>query len=240
MAKIPAYKEMYRTLKREILEGEYSVGELLPTETRLGVRFQASRTTVRRAMNMLAQEGFVRMKQGYGTVVLDCKARQKMNRITSVSETLQKKGHHVTARRIEADIRPASLHIAKMLGIREDTPVVRLQRLVDMDGKPLAIMKNYIPVALVPGIENSLKEIPSLYQYLEDRYGIIIQAAQDNYSARNASAEEAELLDVPEGTALLYLRRVCYTENGPVTVDRVLVLGDRYEVELSMTGREKN
>jgi len=51
---IPRYQWVYNSLKTQIEVGDYKVGELLPPEPDLQKKFQVSRTTVRKAVEMLA------------------------------------------------------------------------------------------------------------------------------------------------------------------------------------------
>lgn len=237
----PAYARVYETIKREIMEGEYPIGTLIPTEPELEKRFGVSRTTVRRAMDLLARDGFIRAQQGYGTKVLDYKSRQNLNLITSVSETLRRAGHKVESRSMYIDLITPSPRLAEELDLQEGEKVARVQRLQTVDGHPLAIMKNYIPARLVPGIEEyNNGTILSLYQFLEDQYNIVIETAHDNISARNADFTEAQMLEVPVGTALLHMKRVCFSAGRPVCSDRLSLLGDRYELEVNMVGRDRS
>lgn len=239
MMKGPAYARVYNIIKREIEEGEHPVGSLLPAEPELEKRFSVSRTTIRRAMDLLARDGLIRAQQGYGTTVLDYKTRQNLNGITSISETMRRRGHNVSLKSIYVDVVEANPHVRDDLKLAPGEKVARVQRILMNDGHPLAIMKNYIPYSMVPGIENRTEEIQSLYQFLEDYYGISIESAHDNISARNADFTEAQMLDVAVGTALLYLRRVCFADGRAVCVDRCTVLGDRYEFEVNLIGRTK-
>lgn len=56
-------------IRNKIVSGEYREGEKLPTETELMNLFQVSRSTVREAMRMLANSGWVTVQQGSGTYV---------------------------------------------------------------------------------------------------------------------------------------------------------------------------
>ena len=91
MSHIPAYKEVYSKLKEELKEGIYPAGSLLPTESELEKIFHVSRTTIRKAISILSLEGYVKTKQGYGTEVLNIFTVQKLNQITSITETLRQK-----------------------------------------------------------------------------------------------------------------------------------------------------
>ena len=71
MARIPAYRKMYAHLKNEIKTGNYQPGSFLPTEAEMEKEFGVSRTTVRKAISMLTQEGYLSVRQGRGTEVQD-------------------------------------------------------------------------------------------------------------------------------------------------------------------------
>lgn len=237
--KMPAYAAVYEVLKREIMDGELPVGSLIPSEPELERRFSVSRTTVRRAVELLSRDGLVKAQQGKGTQVLDSKTSQNLNVVTSVSETFRKKGYEVRPKVMNIDIVPSTQHIAQDLGIREGELVARVQRIQLADEQPVAIMKNYIPAYMVPGIEHQAEQISSLYMYLEERYNINIESAKDRISARNADFREAQMLEIPVGSALLYMRRICYSKGRPVCADRLSIIGDRYELEISMVGRSR-
>ena len=76
MANLPSYKIMYQKLKEDIDNNVYPIGTYLPTEGELEKLFQVSRTTVRHAVDLLAREGRVHVKQGAGTQVLDATEKQ--------------------------------------------------------------------------------------------------------------------------------------------------------------------
>lgn len=238
--KSPAYAVVYEVLKREIMDGEIPVGSLIPSEPELEKRFSVSRTTIRRAVELLSRDGLVKAQQGRGTQVLDSKTSQNLNMVTSVSETFRNRGYEVRPKAMHIDIVPSSPHIAQDLAIEEGEPVARIQRIQLANELPVAIMKNYIPAYMVPGIERQAEHINSLYMYLEERYRISIESAKDRISARNANFNEAQMLEIPVGSALLYMRRVCYAKGRPVCADRLSIIGDKYELEISMTGRSKN
>src|SRR5512137_610788 len=101
---IPRYLWVYDSLKNQIETEDYKVGDFLPPEPELQKTFRVSRTTVRKAVEMLAQQGFVYIRQGKGTQVLDFKATQKLGNVTSFSETLREKGFTVTHADVRVDL----------------------------------------------------------------------------------------------------------------------------------------
>lgn len=239
MGRIPAYKAMHDHLKNEIKSGKYPIGELLPTEAELEKSFQVSRTTVRQAMGLLEKEGLVEIKQGRGTIVLDYKTRQDLNKVTSVTESLRRRGYEVRTKSMDIDQIPAEELLAKDLGTVQGSPVARVQRIQLADEKPVVVMKNYIPCDLVPGIQQYIGHFSALYQFLEEQYQIEIDAAKDKITAKPADFTESEMLGVPIGTVLLCIHRVCFQNGRAVCVDDVSILGSQYELEITMNGRYK-
>lgn len=240
MAKNPAYKQVFQQLKKEIIDGEYSVGEFLPTESQLEKQFNVSRTTIRRATELLAREKLVHIKQGRGTRVLEYKTQQTLNLVTSVSETLRKKGYHVTTKSMSIDRTEATVSQAQELDIEPGDFLVRVERIQMADGRPIAIMKNFLLPDMVPDIVDYQNQFTSLYQFLERHYGIHIDSAKNSISARIAGAGEAEMLKISMGEPLLRISRTCYAQSKPVCLDRINILGDVYEFEMIMEGRDIN
>ncbi|ADU27730.1 GntR family transcriptional regulator [Ethanoligenens harbinense] len=239
MGKPAAYMRLYEQLKQDIRTGKYPVGDVLPTETELEQMFGVSRTTVRRAMKALSNDGLADIKQGRGTMVRNFRTTQDLSKVTSVTESLRKKGYTVRTKSIYIDVIAANEKLSGELQLPFGDRLARVQRVQLADEKPVALMTNYIPYALVPQMEQTSESFSALYQFLERRYGITIDAAKDSIWAKASDFAESEMLDVPVGTALLCIRRLCFHEKQPVCLDMVKILGDQYELENFMSGRLK-
>lgn len=68
------YREIAGLLRQQILDGRYPPGTLLPTELQLCALHDASRQTIRTALQCLADEGLIQRRQGSGSRVLDLQA----------------------------------------------------------------------------------------------------------------------------------------------------------------------
>jgi DNA-binding GntR family transcriptional regulator len=239
MSKQLMYLNMRDRIKQDILKERYIVGSLLPTESELQDEYDVSRTTIRKAMSLLADEGYVEIKQGRGTRVLNFKAKQDFNRVTSVTESLRRKGYTVTTKSMQIDQIPATYPLTEELKVKEGELLARVQRIQLADGKPICIMTNYIPYQLVPGLEQASGTFTALYQHLEDNYGFNITSTKDRIFAVAAAFYEAELLDIPIGMPILQIERTCYNLKNPICYDSVKIIGSQYEVEITTEGRDK-
>lgn len=224
---------VYKEIKSQIVDKKYKVGTILPPEPSLEKEFGVSRTTVRKAVDMLVRDGFITVKQGFGTQVISRKAIQNLNRFTSISESLESEGKKIGLRSCYIERTAAPEEIAALLGVKPGTPVICLHRIKTSDDMPISICCNYILEQLVPGLE-SKGEIPHLYRYLNETYGIMYNRSHDMISACNATFEQSQLLAIEPKTALLSVKRVCYIGTRPCEVDIVHIIAEFYEYEVIM------
>ncbi len=233
----PLYYKVYNALRNKIEAGEFSKGDLLPTELELENLFKVSRITIRKAIEMLSNEGFVATRQGKGTEVLDPKTTQKLNSVTSFSETLLEKGYNVSSKNVQIELIKPPGRVASELKIDLDTEVVRVYRIRLANDKPIAIMINYLRAEMVPGIESKINMADSLYRFLETEYNIVFDSAVENIGARAAGTTEAEMLQIPEGAPLITSRRVTSADGKPIEVVVSSIVADKYEYKVFLKGR---
>ena len=227
----PAYMRVYKSIRSQITEKKYDVGDILPPEPELEKAFGVSRTTVRKAVDLLVREGLLSVRQGFGTQVISRKAVQNLNRFTSVSESLSKKGGSIGLKSCCMERAGASEEVARLLGVPVRTPVICIYRIKTCDGKPISISKNYILEQLVPGWDLHAR-IDHLYEYLKENYELTYSGCRDIISACNATFEQAQVLEVEPRTALFSVQRVCYQGARPCEVDYVDIVAEKYEYEV--------
>lgn len=112
----PAYQRVYKTIREQITGKKYDVGAILPPEPELEKEFSVSRTTVRRAIDLLVREGFLSVRQGFGTQVISRKAVQNLNKFSSISESLAKDGRSIGLQSCYIEKIGAPEEIANLLG----------------------------------------------------------------------------------------------------------------------------
>jgi len=238
MTNIAAYKRVYSKLKRQLKDGIYKPGMLLPTESQLEEQFLVSRTTIRKAISLLVSDGYIKPKQGKGTEVMDFSTTQKLNFLTSVTETLKEKGYKITTRGMHIERVKAPDYVSEALEIPIESSVYMVQRVQLADGLPIAIMVNYLKENAVPDMDKYSGTFIGLYAFLEKQYSIILQSAWERISAANADFTESQILQIPVGAALLCSRRISYSQQGAIEYGITKVIGDRYEYSVYLQGRK--
>lgn len=113
-----------------------------------------------------------------------------------------------------------------VLGLSADAMVARVSRLRIANETPLAIERASIAASVLPD-PNAIGS--SLYAALEERGSKPVRAVQ-RISAANLGESDAELLEVPTGSASLNIERVSYLPSGQVVeFTRSVYRGDTYD-----------
>lgn len=222
IAKVPMYKRVYADLRMSLKSTKYSVGSLLPTEAELQKHYGVSRTTVRRAVALLAEEGLVKVIQGRGTEVQEPVGFERYANVSSIStrftEKVEKSSRsHFDTSQINISLVPAKEKTAAILGLGPGSSVYCLQRVLTLtNGVPAALLINYLPPALVPNFKTYTGKFTDLYTFLDETYGIKYLKSTETISAKAASILEANTLNVEIGSPLLHCCRTAYCAQGPM------------------------
>lgn len=238
MTRIPSYRKVYIELKNSIRNGIYKPGALLPTEPELEKMFSVSRTTVRKAVSLLVADGFLKVKQGRGTEVVDLTAIQRLNKITSITETLAQKGYKVTTQGMCIERVKAAQDVAAALRIAVGDEVFKVQRVQYTNDTPIAIMVNYIKTDVAPDLDKFANQFTSLYSFLEKQYNIIFKDAMEHIFAIAADFNESQILRVPFASPLLCSKRITQNEQGPFEYAIIKLVAEKYEYSVFLMGRD--
>ena len=212
----PTFSPLYRQIKDLIMQGlasgEWRPGEAIPSEAELGIRFNVSQGTVRKAIDEMAAENLVVRKQGKGTYVAshnDPRAFFRFLRVVpnegGVSVPLSVP--------LECWRAKAGLEAARILDIAPGAPITVVRRVLKFNGKPVVLDEIYLPGEIFQGLSlEVLQEYQgSLYSLFETRFGVRMIRAEERIRAVAADRATAEQLAVDEGSPLLSVERVTYT-----------------------------
>ena len=199
-------------------------GSPAPSERVLVHRFGVARMTVRQAMDALVSEGLLDRIPGKGTFV--ARPPRASSGIASYTEEMGRRGFLAESQTLLARREQAGPGVARALGISEGDAVIHWKRLRRADGIPMCLEDAYLNEVLLPGFLQSGMPT-SLYDALGDR-GLRPNRAEDSVSADIASAEEAELLEIPVASPVLRQSRRALAEEKVVEVSRSVYRADRF------------
>ena len=231
---LPRYHQAATLLEEAIRDGHYPIGTLLEGEHELAERLGVSRLTLRKAVDGLVAKGLLVRERGVGTrVVRPRVTRSIVAPLTSLREDLERDGVEVATRVLILDERPSPSDAAPVLGIPAGNPVLFLERLRSVDGRPIAVMRNAFPPGLFTSSADELAT-RSLYEVMREQ-GVEPRSATQTISAEPPTEDDARLLELDAHQPVLVLERVGLNGNGHcVEYSRTRYAGDRYSFEMQL------
>ncbi len=204
---VARYYLLYEHLSGALNDGTIPAGAALPSEPELVGRYKLSRTTVRRALARLEEEGRIVRRRGSGTFARQNRKPAAFHlNLHDFFEDISTPAAKSTLSilRFEMGPIPASLReLQPRLGAR----VLIIQRVHRISGSPYALTTAYIPEHLGRKMRRSALSRSSLIRVLDQ---IAPTSSKTEYitSAVAADATAAKQLDVGLGTPLLRTRAV--------------------------------
>ncbi|MBL8702695.1 MAG: GntR family transcriptional regulator [Alphaproteobacteria bacterium] len=232
----PLYHQVYRRLREQIFNGPLHVGERLPAEDELALRFKVSRITLRHALRLLADEGLIARRQGRGTFVAG--ATRPM--IASLHATAPVRaaaniGASTRVRLISAGDVRATAQVAQLLALDVGTRVRKVVRLRLHGDAPVALITTYVPADIGRRIDREALERATVLEHIQAA-GFEPAFAEHAISAVPADDLAARHLTVRRGDALLAERRTVFTRSWrPIELLVSACRPDRYEFRVSLT-----
>jgi GntR family transcriptional regulator len=214
-----------RDYLRSLVTHELAVGDAIPSERLLCERFGVSRMTVRQAVDALVVDGLLEREQGRGTFVAPTKMDLEV-RLSSFGEEMRRRGMEPSSKVLVAEEVPATSDIADALELLPGELVFYLHRVRYADGEPMAIEQTWLPSRLAPGLfEGGAPD--SIYGELRLR-GLDPDWGEDTVAAAEVDAQDAELLGLRTGRAVLRLTRRTFAGEIACTYSRSSYRADRY------------
>ncbi len=201
------YQSIADDLRRQVEAGEVAAGRLLPSEAELSRSYEASRVTVRRALEVLRDEGLVDARQGFGWFVAAAPVPQPLGRLGTIEAQLAASGVHSERRILDFGFVAAP---ARVRAILDSASVLEVRRLNLADGQPFARVTVWCPDDLGASLSRADVERAPFYELLDGPLGGAVQTI----GAASVDAVDAELLEIPVGSPVLRCERTTTDPQG--------------------------
>jgi len=231
---LPKHHRVYLVLRQEIEGWAYSDAEPMQGDLALAERFDVSRITIRKAMDRLAAEGMVERQRGRGTF-----ARKRDGQHSPVTASLSGNIENLLALGLQTDVdlveftyAVAPPHICAAMDLSAGTVMQRAVRVRSLNGLPFSHLTTWLPEEIGRSFGAEEMRQTALLRLIE-RAGHPIASARQSITAKLATPEVANLLEIEPGEALLAVRRIVYDEAGRA-VEHIngLYRPDTYEHEM--------
>ncbi|MQS75490.1 GntR family transcriptional regulator [Companilactobacillus halodurans] len=196
------YQKVAADIKKNILSGAYPVDSLIPTENDLEQKYDVSKITVRKAVEQLVADGYLRKKSGIGTRVISDNLFNKLSKAKSYSAIVNEQG------KLTKEILSSKILPTEQTPLKDEftSPrVVFVKRLYSLDDEPFIIVNHLLPKIEGTSQVKNLNH-QSLYKFLKDN-GQEISHFSDEFSAIQLDDDEKKILNKKDALALKRIRR---------------------------------
>ncbi|HLO28413.1 MAG TPA: GntR family transcriptional regulator [Anaerolineales bacterium] len=233
---IPLYHQIYLDLRQMIQHGLILPGGLLPPEMEICQAYNVGRQTVRQAIARLVDEDLVERFAGRGTFVRAQSSHTQFFLDRSFSQQMRELGRVPHSRVLSIQSSSVDSNLTPTLSESNGRPCLTLERLRLGDDEPICHQISTVLSERCPGIEIQDFENQSLYEILAAQYHLVIQRIDHVVRATAADGYRADLLNIPEGTPLLFVGTTSYLDDGQVIEHTASYYrADRYEYSTTQT-----
>jgi len=233
---VPLYHQIYLDLRQMIQHGLIPPGGMLPAEMEICQAYNVGRQTVRQAIARLVDEDLIERFAGRGSFVRAQPSHTQFFLDRSFSQQMRELGRVPHSRVLGTQNGAVDATAIPALKGYEGRPCLILERLRLGDDEPICHQISTVLSERCPGIENQDFEKQSLYEILATQYQLVINRIDHVVRATAAGGYRADLLNITEGTPLLFVGTTTYLDDGQIIEHTASYYrADRYEYSTTQT-----
>jgi GntR family transcriptional regulator len=214
--------------------GKLKPNDSLPSERELSETYKISRMTVRQAITNLVNKGYLHRLQGKGTFVSEKKLEQDLQRLTSFTEDMKRRGLEPGNKLLKFDLIDPDHEIQSKLLLDEKERVYQIQRIRLANNQPIGIETSYIPEKFAPDLNEEILN-SSIYNYIENTRQLSIGHATQVIESSIVNEMEMKLLHVKKGDPVLLIERHTFLENEiPLEIVKSTYRSDKYKFTITI------
>jgi len=227
------YYQIYESLKKDVANKIYKTGDKLPSENHLSKRFEVNRHTVRRALQILKNEGILFSKRGSGVIVQDSKFKYKIGKRVRFSQNITNENYIPKTKIIRSEIRKASKIEADNLKINSRDEILLIETTGKINNIPTILTKRTIPNKRFPSFLKIFQKELSVTHTLKLLGINDFVRSNTNIIAELADSIQANLLNCKINSPLLKTTYVNQDLNSiPIEYSQTWFVGERIQLTL--------
>lgn len=205
----PAYAQLVNIIRHQVATGVFQPEDQLPSESQLVNQYNVSPMTVRRAINMLVDQGVLNTAQGRGTFVRGVELGTAMFGLKELADLFSDK-RQTQVKLLEASVSSADERIARKLDIAVGQRVVYIRRLLMIENQPAFYHREYVvydPTRPVIEAEMKVTSLQGLFTGIGET---LLKRGELGLEATILNADEANLLEVVSPAAAFCIEHLFY------------------------------
>ncbi len=204
------YLSIYNELMSKIENGKIKANMKLPSENELMRDYNVSRDTIRKALNLLAQNGYVQKIRGKGSFVLDVdKFDFPVSGLVSFKELSEKMGTKSKTILHELELMKPDEFLMKQLNVSKNDEVWKVIRVREIGNEKIILDKDFLNERIVPNLTKKICE-DSIYEYVENKLGLRISFAKKEFTVEQSTEEDKEYLDLKGYDMVVVVKNYTY------------------------------
>lgn len=207
------YLTIYDDLVKKIKTYVWPESTMLPSENELSDLYKTSRETIRKALNLLAQNGYIHKIRGKGSIVIDInKFDFPVSGISSFKELAE--SLHLNSETIveSLDYVKKDHPVRGKLHVSGQEQVWHVDRIRKIDGEKVILDKDYFNESYVPMPSVEVCK-DSIYNYVEHELGLTIGFAKKEIVVEEPTAEDRNLLELEGFANIVVIKSLVYLAN---------------------------
>ena len=223
----PAYAQLVRILLQQIAAGVFRPGDRLPSEAQLCARYEVSPMTVRRVVNILADQGVVITEQGRGTFVKPLELGTATFNLNGLQQLFRDEGESAV-KLLEARIASVTARTARKLAIEAGERTVFIRRLIFQGDEPLLLHREHVIYDPTRPLIEAEMEVTALHGLFSGGGGPDLKRGDLTIDATVLTEEEATLLHSKVRAPAFRLEHIFYDfDDRPISWGWFIGSGDR-------------
>lgn len=211
------YRKVIDDIKNRIFNDEFKDNRL-PDERSLSESYEVSRSTIKRALDILVQQGVIFKKRGSGTFINPLYLKnqslfQYEGNNLGVTDNIITTGHKSSIKLLDFQVTPANPEIQQNLFLNENEFVYKIERLRLIDGKPIIIETGYIPIKLAPELSpETVKK--SIFHFMNQEENKRVSKSFMSIMTEPSNKEDQKLLDLSENEPVGIMAGTFFLDDG--------------------------
>ncbi|WP_334332025.1 MULTISPECIES: GntR family transcriptional regulator [unclassified Companilactobacillus] len=211
------YQKIITSLKKSIDEGEYS-DMRLPDERSLAESYSVSRSSIKRALGLMADQGIIFKKRGSGTFVNPLYLKQGSSfsysgKNLGITDSFNANGQKPGVKVLKFDVVHPDKDLQDNLFLKSSEFVYSFKRLRFLDDVPFMIETGYIPIKLAPELSEQIAS-ESIFNYVESELGKEVNKTYLTISAQPSDDEGKELLKLSPNEPVGMMEGIFFLDDG--------------------------
>ncbi|OIJ21407.1 trehalose operon repressor [Anaerobacillus alkalidiazotrophicus] len=207
------YIKIYDELVGLIQEGNLKPNTKLPSENELRERYQTTRETIRKALHLLSEHGYIQKVQGKGSIILDVKKFDfPISGLVSFKELASKMGQRAKTTVENLDTITPSDYLKEQLKLKKAQKVWEVIRVRDLDGEKVILDKDYFNKKMIPTLTKEVCE-NSIYEYIEGDMGLAISFAKKEITVEEPTEEDHKYLHIKGYSNIVVVKNYVYLDD---------------------------